>query len=353
MSTTRLPTTIPPITPGPTLNFALIGPGRIADKQLAPALARVPTARLWSVLSRDGERAQDFAGRHEAAAPRAACTDLAELLADPDLHAVIIASPDRLHVVHALAAARAGKHVLCEKPMATSPAEARAMVEACAKADVRLGVAYHLRWHMGHRVLRARILGSAGADLSTTSSGGGELGTLRHMRVQWTYRAADASNWRAHEDVGRWWGLAGVGTHCLDLVRWFMVPTCGEVVEVKSLITRAVWKGPHDETAVVALRFASGASAEIVTSVLFDAPTSVEIHGTRGSAMCEGTLGPHGAGSIRVRAKAGEPQDLLFKPVNPFVGEIADFVAAIRDKRAPEVDGEEGARNVEILSEAC
>jgi len=353
MSTPRLPTTIPPIPPGPTLNFALIGPGRIADKQLAPALARVPTARLWSVLSRDAERAQAFAVRHEAAAPQPAYTDLDALLADPELHAVIIASPDKLHAEHAIRAARAGKHVLCEKPMATSAAEAREIVAACAKADVRLGVAYHLRWHMGHRMLRARVLGSAGGDPATTSSAGGELGTLRHMRVQWTYRAADASNWRAHADVGRWWGLAGVGTHCLDLARWFMTPSCGEVVEVKSLVTRSVWKGPHDETAIVALKFASGASAEILTSVLFDAPTSVEIHGTRGSAYCDGTLGPHGAGLVRVRAQAGEPQDLLFKPVNPFVGEMADFVCAIREKRAPEVDGEEGARNVEILAEAC
>jgi predicted dehydrogenase len=333
--------TIPPVTAGPTLNLGLIGPGRIADKQLVPALARVPTARLWSVLSRDAERARDFAVRHEAAAPRAAFTDLAEMLADPELHAVVIASPDRLHAEQAIAAARAGKHVLCEKPMTTSVEAARAMVDACAQADVRLGVAYHLRWHVGHRLLRAKVVN-------------GELGELRHMRVQWTYRAADASNWRAHEDVGRWWGLAGVGTHCLDLVRWFMGPSCGEVVEVKSLITRAVWKGPHDETAVVALRFASGASAEIVTSVLFDAPTCVEIHGSRGSAVCEGTLGPHGAGAIRLRAVgANEASEMPFKTVNPYVGELADFISAVRERRAPEVAGEEAARNVAILCEAA
>ena len=340
MTVSRYPT-IPPMASGPTLNFGLIGPGRIADKQLMPALARVPTARLWSVLSRDGERAQAFAGRHEAAAPKPAHTDLVAMLADPELHAVIVASPDGLHAEQVIAAARAGKHVLVEKPMTTSVVAARAMVDACAQADVRLGVAYHLRWHMGHRLLRSRVVGQ------------GELGELRHMRVKWTYRAADASNLRAHEEVGRWWGLAGVGTHCLDLVRWFMRPSCGEVVEVKSLVTRAVWKGPHDETAVLALRFASGASAEIVTSVLFDAPTAVEIHGTKGSATCEGTLGPHGAGTIRVRPQAGEASEQVFRPVNPYVGELADFVSAIREKRPPEVDGVEGARNVEILCEAA
>jgi 1,5-anhydro-D-fructose reductase (1,5-anhydro-D-mannitol-forming) len=219
--------------------------------------------------------------------------------------------------------------------MATSPEDARAMVEACAAAGVRLGVAYHLRWNVGLRALRARVVG-------------GELGTLRHMRVQWTYKAADASNWRARADVGRWWGLAGVGTHALDLVRWFLRPSAGEVVEVKSLIARAVHQGPHDETAIVALRFAAGATAEIVTSVLFASDTRVEIHGDKGAAIADGALGPHGAGKIHVHGA-----DLAFKPLSPYIGEIADFVAAVRDGRPPEVDGEEGLRNVTILDQAA
>ncbi len=332
------------------VNVAVLGIGRIADKHLVPALARVPAARLWSVLSRDAGRAQEFAVRHEAAAPQPAHTDLAALLADPDLHAVIIASPDGLHAEQTLACARAGKHVLCEKPLAISAEEARAMASACAAADVRLGVAYHLRWHTGHRMLRARVAGKGAGPGKA-----GELGELRHMRVAWTYRATDASNWRAAAEVGRWWSLASVGTHAVDLVRWFMTPSCGEVVELKSVITRPVWKGPHDETAVLALRFASGATAEILTSVLFEAPTALEIHGALGSAWADGTLGPHGAGAIRMRPSGGgaQPSDLLFKPVNPYVGEIADFVAAIRDGRPPEVDGAEGLRNVELLCQAA
>lgn len=318
-----------------SIHIAVIGPGKIADKMLAPALARTPGAKLWSVLSRDRARAAEFAARHGAAAPSPAHTDLPSLLADPELHAVLIATPDRLHAEQAIAAARAGKHILCEKPMASSGAEARAMVEAARAADVRLGVAYHLRWHAGHRALRERIQS-------------GVLGELRHMRVHWTYRAADAKNWRAHDEVGRWWSLAAVGTHGVDLLRWIMCPQAGEVVEVRGLISRAVWKGPHDETAVVALRFSSGATAELLTSVVFESPTRVEVYGAQATAFAEATLGPRGAGHILL---AG--QELAFTPVNPYDGELLDFVTAIRDGRECEVPGAEGLRNVEILEQAC
>lgn len=313
------------------LRFALLGPGRIADQSLAPALAAARGACLWSVLSRDLGRAQAFARRHGARSPHPAYTDLDALLADPELDAVLIASPDRLHAEQAVAAAQAGKHVLTEKPMAAERAQCRAMVQACAAAGVRLGVAYHMRWHAGHRALAA--MAHAGA-----------LGELRHMRVQWARKQESDANWRARPQVGRWWSLAGVGTHCVDQVRWFLMPSCGEVAEVASVISNAVWGSPHDETAVLALRFENGATAEICTSVLFDAPRLMEVYGSDGHAVCTGTLGPAGNGRIVV----GE-QELGYAPVDPYVGEIEDFVAAVRDGREPEVAGEEGARNVDIL----
>ena len=244
---------------------------------------------------------------------------------------MVIATPDKLHADQTIAAARAGKHVLVEKPMATSVPDASNMVSECAAAGVALGVAYHLRWHAGHRLLADAVRSGA-------------FGEIRHMRAQWTGVAPDATNWRASSDVGRWWSLAAVGTHCLDLIRWLMVPTCGEIGSVKSITSRSVWRGPHDETAVVALRFDSGATAEFCSSVVFDGPSSAELYGSRGWAMCTDTLGPHGAGTIRTH-----DGDLTFSPANPFVGEMRDFAAAIAEQRRPEVDGAEGCRNVELL----
>jgi 1,5-anhydro-D-fructose reductase (1,5-anhydro-D-mannitol-forming) len=315
------------------IRIAIVGPGRIADGRLAPALARVDGARLWSVHSRDRERAAAFARRHDAASPTPAYDDLDEMLADPQLDAVVVSTPDRLHAAQSVAAARAGKHVLVEKPMCTDATSGRLMIDACAQAGVHLGVAYHLRWHAGLRELQRRVAEGA-------------LGRLRHARAQWTWRAPDAGDWRAAPDVGRWWSLAGVGTHCLDLLRWFLRP-CGEVVGVRATTSHAVFGSPHDETAIVTLSLADGTTAELTSSVLFDSASRLEIYGERDRAICENVMGPHGTGSITL---GGRP--LEFERADPYRGELADFVAAIREGRPPEVDGHEGLRNVEILVDA-
>ena len=122
------------------INFALLGTGRIADTALSEALKSANGATLWSVLSRDEERAHSFAERHGAQAPVNAYSDLDRLLQDPELNAVVIATPDKLHVEQAIAAAAAGKHVLTEKPMATTVEDCQVMVDACADA----GVTFHV-----------------------------------------------------------------------------------------------------------------------------------------------------------------------------------------------------------------
>ncbi|MDP3275192.1 MAG: Gfo/Idh/MocA family oxidoreductase [Deltaproteobacteria bacterium] len=316
------------------LRIAMIGTGGIAQAFLAPALAQSSTACLWSVLSRSAERASAFALEHGAQSPTPAYTDYAELLADPSLDAVLVATPDALHAPQVLAAAHAGKHILCEKPLATSASDALAMVTACERAGVTLAVAYHLRHHAGHKLLRERVHQGA-------------IGRVRHVRVQWTFASDDASNWRAHEEVGRWWALASVGTHGLDLIRWLAWPSAGEITRVSSVCTSPRFGAKHEETACVALGFEDGSTAELFASVLFRAPRRVELFGDEGYALAEQTLGPWGTGTVTL---AEEP--LVFEPVNPYVGEIEDFVASVRSRRPPAVDGRAGWANVVLLERA-
>lgn len=316
------------------LNFAILGPGGIADDQHAPAINRHPNAALWSVLSRSSERGQHFAKKHGLSAPQPWFTSLNELLADPLLDAVVIATPDRLHAEQVIACARAGKHVLLEKPMATSLAECDAMISACKSNGVILALAYHLRWHAGHRLVRTQVQEGA-------------LGTLRHMRVHWTFAAKDGTNWRSSPETGRWWSLAANGTHCLDLIRWFMVPTQGEIVDVKTLTSNAKFQSPHDETSIVAMRFESGATAEICVSVQFESDSRIEIYGETGSVRMEATMGRHGQGDIFLNK---EP--FPFHPVSPFTGELSNFIDCIRNGAPPEVGSTEARRNVELLLQA-
>jgi 1,5-anhydro-D-fructose reductase (1,5-anhydro-D-mannitol-forming) len=316
------------------LRCALLGTGGIANDLLAPSLPFTQRARLWSVLSRSKSNAEAFAARHGAMSPTPAYDELDALLADPALDAVIVATPDRLHAAQCIAAARAGKHVLCEKPLATSVEEARAIVAACEAAGVTLGVAYHLRHHAGHRALVERVRRGA-------------IGRVRHARVQWTFPAPDASNWRASAEVGRWWALASVGTHGLDLLRWVMVESAGEVVALRCLSSSPKFGAAHDESTIVTMKFEDGSTAELFASVLFRSKRRIELFGDDGYAEAEGTLGPRGEGEIRINDEL-----LEFKPTNPYVGELDDFAEAIERRRPPAVDGREALRNVELMDAA-
>lgn len=313
------------------LNFAIIGTGGVASYGHAPALLKSKKAQLWSVLSRSIEKASSFAEKFEAQSSTPAYTSLHELLSDPLLDTVIIATPDKLHACQAISAMNMGKHVLLEKPMVCSRNEINEIREAHKPGKVLLNLGYHLRWHAGHRSL-------------VLAAHAGKFGQLRHVRVQWAWRALDASNWRAGTETGKWWSLGGVGTHCLDLIRWTLMPACGEISNLQAIISKDAWHGPHDESAVVSLKFERHATAEFCSSVLFEAPSRFEIYGTAGWAICEGTLGREGAG--RIWTNEGE---FKFEPVNPFLGQLDHFADAIILKKSPEVGLEEGARNVELL----
>lgn len=313
------------------LNVAIIGPGHIASMAIGPAIQNLRGVRVWSVLSRSQDRATASAYKLGALAPTPAYTQYDRLLADPELDAVIICTPDRLHAEQGIQAARAGKHVFVEKPIATNAIDARELIRACQDASVQLSVGYHLRWHIGHQQLWEMVNND-------------ELGQIEHMAVRWTSLEHGTENWRAHSELGRWWGLAQRGTHGVDLICWFMAPTCGEIRKIRSIVTHGRWDTPHDETALVLFEFDSGATAALTSSVLFKSDPLLEIYGHRGSAICRRTLGPSGEGNIEVNGKA-----LDYSPVNPYEAELEDFVSAVKNNRPPRIGAHQGLRNVELL----
>lgn len=327
---------IPDAASAKPLRVGLIGPGSVADQWLIPALLKVPNAVFWSVLGRDAGKAAAFASKHQAQSPHAVHTDLESFLADSAVDAVIIASPDKLHHQHALAAAAAGKHVFLEKPMATSLSEAREIRDACQKADVQLMLGYHLRFHSGHQKLAALLATGA-------------IGEIQHMRASWTM-VAPPGDWRATA-LGRWWSLGAVGTHCIDLARYLLGKSCGKIESLTSrqILAQTLEKsqGGSDESAFTKLRFASGATADIVNSVVFRAPRSVEIYGSKGFALCLDTLGPRGKGSITVNGAA-----LDFAPQDPYEAELAHFVDCVKTGGVPLCGGSDGVDNVDLLEQA-
>jgi len=200
-----------------TVRWGIIGAGDIARKQTAPAIRDANGAELLAVHRQSMDAAQAFADEFGAAK---AYDDVDALLADPDVDAVYISTPVYLHASQTIAAARAGKHVLVEKPMAMSSAECRQMIDACATHGVELMVCYYQRFNARHQKVRELVsAGDIGRVITATAS-------------MTTQNPPRAGAWRHDPALGGGGVVMDMGVHCFDTLRFIL----GEVKSVTALV---------------------------------------------------------------------------------------------------------------------
>jgi predicted dehydrogenase len=268
------------------------------------------------------------------------------MLADPEVDVVCICTPSGQHAAQAIAAARAGKHVLVEKPMALSLADADEMMAACERASVKLGVVLQRRaeplFQDIHRAIQA-------GDLGELTLG---LVTIPYHRPQAYYDQAD---WRGTWALDGGGVLMNQGIHLVDLLVW----TMGDPVDVQataSTLHRAI--GVED-TLAATLTFANGALATITatTTAAPGFPHRVEIYGTAGGIQVEGesvgrwkladptaaTIEPPQPRTPASAGAGGDPRDIA--PTG-HIAILRDLVRALREGRKPMVPGREGRRSL-------
>lgn len=313
-----------------TIGIGIIGTGSIASGGHAPAVLAANNLKLVSVLSRSVERGREFVIQH-ASSDVAVHINIDSFVQDTSMDVAIVCLPDGLHVECAARCIESGKHVLIEKPMATSIDDCKHLIELAAKNNVILATGFHLRHHAGHRSLLTRIARD------------NALGNIRHIRAIWAWPQKDNSNWRAKRELAKWWSLSAVGTHCFDMVRWF-ASDFNEWLSLKSVTSNRVWGGPHDESAIIAGILPSGITVEIACSVQFGPYNRLEIFGSDGEAICHNTFGRAGSGEIWLNGES-----LQFSTVNPFYAQIQNVIHCIQNKDIPIADGFAGLRNVQDL----
>ena len=310
------------------INWGIAGCGWVARDYVAPGILAAPNARLIALSDPDPSAMAAIAVLSPGLSSH---TDLDEFLRTPGLDAVYVATPNHLHRPLTEAAARAGKHVLCEKPMATRFADAEAMVHACRDAGVQYGTAFDQRFQARHRVLKE--LASSGA-----------LGTITAVRVHYacwtpgdwvppTQSAHD--NWRVDPVRAGGGALIDLAPHGMDLLQWIV----GEpIVEVGSLFQRRVFEYPVDDGAVLMGRFENGAL--LTMNVAYNCPDAfprrtLEIVGTKAMAIALNTMGQTPGGSLTlVDAKTGASREILipeYDDLSPFQSQIAAFSQVLLD----------------------
>lgn len=310
------------------VTWALIGASTIADEWMVDAI-RSQGGTIAAVVSGQAERARAFAGKHGIAA---ASTDLDAVLADPAIDAVYISSTNEKHLPQVLAAAKAGKHVLCEKPLALAETEAAQMIEACAARKVLLGTNHHLRCAATHRKMRELI--QAGA-----------VGTPLFVRV---FHAVSLPphlrGWRVERQDAGGGVVLDISVHDVDTLRFLLDD---EPVEVSAMTSSGHMGAAGLADGVMAIiRFQNGVLAQIhdAFTVPF-APTGLEVHGSAGSLFARDVMTQRPLGDVQLRNAEGT-HDVAIDHANLYATSIAQFHRAIRDGESPAATGIDGYRSL-------
>ena len=314
-----------------TVHWGLIGSGDIARKRIAPALRDLASCTLDAVCRGRPELAESFA--QEFGAPRWYATT-AELLADPLIDAVYIATPVRLHAALAIAAAEAGKHVLCEKPMAMTVAECDDMIAACRSSGVTLGVAYYR--HCYPVIARIRsILASGDIGVPVLA----QVNAFEYFNPP----PEHPRHWLVVRQQSGGGPMFDFGCHRIEVLLDLLGPVRG----VTSMVGNVAFTRDVEDTAIAVLEFERGGYATLtVTHAAREPQDTLTIFGTEGSIHVESL----NAGVMRVRRGSHDQVESLPPHTNLHQPLIEDFAAAVLAKRAPTVPGEIG-RAVAVVEE--
>jgi predicted dehydrogenase len=306
------------------VRWGLIGCGDIADKRVAPALRQTAGSALVGVARARAELAAEFAARHGVSRSYA---DWRELLRDREIDAVYVATPVRLHAEQAVAAAEAGKHVLCEKPMALDVASCERMLAAARSHGVRLGVAYYRHHYPVVARLRELIAsGEIGRPVLAQAEAFEPFDPPPGHPRSWLLRKAESGGGP----------MMDFGCHRLEVLRDLL----GPIEEAHGFLSNVRFRQREvEDTAVAHLRFGSGAQAVLtVTHAASERRDTLDIVGTGGSAH----VAVLNEGGLRIVTADGGREERHLPPANLHQPLVADFVAAVRERRDPAVTGEIG-----------
>ena len=314
------------------LRWGLIGCGDIARRRVAPALRDLANCELVAVNRADATRAAAFALEFGAEKWYA---DLSALLADKEITAVYLATPVHLHAAQAIAAAEAGKHVLCEKPLALNVAECDYMLAACRANGVTLGVAYYRRFYPV--VARLKELLAAGEI--------GQPVLAQINAFEWCNPEPGHSRaWLLEKNLSGGGPMFDFGCHRIEV----LLNLFGPVRETRGTLRNILFERTVEDTGVAVLQFAAGPCGIItVTHAAYEAQDTLDIFGSRGSLH----IANLNAGTLRIKTTNGERTEAHPPHANYHQPLIDDFAQAVLANREPQANGANGRAVATIEAE--
>lgn len=330
-----------PMPPAERVGFAIVGLGRLSLDELMPAFAQTKKARVVALVSGSPEKARLVAAQYGIAPDTIYGYDEWDRIARNEaVRAVYVVTPNGRHRDHVLAAAAAGKHVLCEKPMANSSAEAREMIAACNAAKVKLMIAYRIQYEPHNREV-TRLVRS------------GEFGKPRLIQAFNGQTTGLPEQWRLKKPLAGGGALPDIGIYCLNTIRALLG-------EEPASISAEIHSTPGDpkfseveESVAFTLRFPSGVLAQCGSSYGVHESRRLQVHTERGDIDLYNAFAyrdqrlvvSHADGKVEAR------DERVLGHKNQFALEIDHMAECILSDRRPRTPGEEGLQD-HVLMEA-
>ena len=312
------------------LGWGLIGASRFAADRMIDAIRAQDDSNVVSVMSSDPERGAAFAREHGIERFHGG---LEALLADPDVDVVYISTTPDLHCAQTVAAAEAGKHVLCEKPLALSVADAKRMVDACEAAGVAMATNHHLRNAVSHRAIRDIVRD-------------GRIGRVLAARTCWAVVLPERYHtWRT-TDRERGGPILDLSVHSADTLRFLLDDEPVDVVAQS--VNHGLTVAGVEDTAMSVVRFRGGPLVQMFqTWVASYVESDLEIIGSAGSVRARDVMMPDSPGTVVLDTAQGETTlDLEHEPV--YVRGVRLFIEAMRGDGEAPCTGRDGVRSLAL-----
>lgn len=316
------------------LRWGVLGCAGIAMRSVIPGILHSERGELLAIASRDQTRAQETAERFGV---ERSYGSYEALLADPDIDAVYIPLPNHLHKPWTIKAAQAGKHILCEKPLALDAQEAQEMVQACEQAGVHLAEAFMYRHHPRYALIRDIIAS-------------GEIGDVRGIHATFTFNSSGSSGqFRQNIDMGGG-ALYDIGVYPISVARLLLADE-PEAATVHALFSEH--HGGVDMMASGLLEFRGGVGLTFDCAMWAAWRNTLEVLGTDGrievpSAFVCDIKEPS---PLYVIGRDGR-REIACAPVDQFALEVDDLARAVLDGGRPAFSAQDGVNNMRVL-DAC
>jgi predicted dehydrogenase len=330
---------IPLLTEDRKIGYCIVGLGRISMGHFMPAVKMSSKCRVTALVSGHRDKAERMAA--EYGVPSGSIYNYEnydEIAKNSEIDAVYIALPNSMHADYSIRAAKAVKHVLCEKPMATSADDSRAMIQACDKAGRKLMIAYRCQYEPLH--LRAVELIRQG-----------KLGSIQSIESSFGFRIAP-NEWRLDKNLAGGGPLMDVGIYCLNASRYLTGAEPTEVTGSSSVVDHDGRFAQVEETLSWTMKFPAGALASCACTYGSAMLGYFRVLGSRGTITMEPAFNydkPHLSGKFE-REEAVELTSNDADPIQ-FLREADHMADCILQNKEPKTSGAEGLRDMELMAQ--